>query len=672
MSVAPAATPSATGARGQAPLRRLLLLGNPNTGKTTLFNRLCGMRAKTANFPGTTTDLRVGRLQLPLAFGASEAFDVVDLPGLYSLKLDLPESTVAVQALAGAEGVRPAAAIVVADATNLSRHLMLVGELAREGVPFVVALNMIDLAHRRGLSFDLEKMSRAIGAPVIPIAARSGKGIDLLLAALAPVCDAGASTPREPARAAISATELELWAETVVGESVGGAHAVGSGSDTLLDRIDETFTHPILGLVIFHLVMAGLFWAIFAVASVPMDLIEAIFSNLGGFLEARMPAGAVRDLLVGGLIGGVSGTVVFLPQICLLFFLITILEDTGYLARAAFVMDRLLCRFGLPGYAFVPLLSSHACAIPGILATRLIPDRHDRFATILVAPFMSCSARLPVYVLLTNFLFADQPLFAGVAFAGCYLLGAIAAMSSAFLVRRTLLPGKSRPMVLELPTYKWPSLRVAFANAFEQGWSFLRTVGTVILAICFVMWWLSAYPKVEPPAAAVALQAQAAALAPAAPEAAARLETEAAGLTLSHQQEASFAGKLGRTVEPLFAPLGYDWRLTMGVLTAFAAREVFVSTLAVLVGAPDEEDAGILERIHRAKRDDGTPLLTTATAVSLLVFFVLAMQCLATVVTVRREMKSWKWAMLQFCWMTGVAWIGAFVAFHGLRLAGIS
>jgi ferrous iron transport protein B len=615
MSVAGPVSTTRAGANRSVPLRRLLLLGNPNTGKTTLFNLLCGMRAKTANFPGTTTDLRVGRLQLPLASGASEAFDVVDLPGLYRLKLDLPESTVAVRALAGSDGAKPAAAIVVADATNLSRHLMLVGELAREGVPFVVALNMIDLAHRRGLSFDLAKMSRAIGAPVIPIAARSGKGIDELLAALAPVCAADAARAPEPGRAAISATELELWAETVVGESVGGAHALGSGSDTLLDRIDETFTHPILGLVIFHLVMAGLFWAIFAVASVPMDMIEAIFSNLGGFLEARMPAGAVRDLLVGGLIGGVSGTVVFLPQICLLFFLITILEDTGYLARAAFVMDRLLCRFGLPGYAFVPLLSSHACAIPGILATRLIPDRHDRFATILVAPFMSCSARLPVYVLLTNFLFADRPLLAGVAFAGCYLLGALAAMSSAFLVRRTLLPGKSRPMVLELPTYKWPSLRVAFANAFEQGWSFLRTVGTVILAICFVMWWLSAYPKVEPPAAAVALTAQAETLAATEPNAAERLAAEAAGLTLSHQQEASFAGKLGRAVEPLFAPLGYDWRLTMGVLTAFAAREVFVSTLAVLVGAPDEEDAGILDRIHRAKRDDGTPLLTTATAV---------------------------------------------------------
>lgn len=677
MTTASPATAARAGAGRTAAPRRLLLLGNPNTGKTTLFNRLCGMRAKTANFPGTTTDLRVGRLAMPLPSGGQETLEVVDLPGLYSLKLDLHESTVAVQALTGGEAP-PAAAIVVADATNLSRHLMLVGELTRQSVPFVVALNMIDLAHGRGLSFDLDKMSRAIGAPVVPIAARSGKGVAELVRLLPSLCDAP-RRERETAGAELARplpqqdlAELELWAEHVVAESVGGARAIGSGSDTLLDRLDETFTHPILGLVIFHLVMAGLFWSIFALASVPMDLIEGTFAHLGGFLEAHMPAGAVRDLLVGGLIGGVSGTVVFLPQICLLFFLITILEDTGYLARAAFVMDRLLCRFGLPGYAFVPLLSSHACAIPGILATRLIPDRHDRFTTVLVAPFMSCSARLPVYVLLTHFLFADRPLFAGLAFAGCYLLGAIAAMTSAFLARRTLLPGKSRPMVLELPTYKWPSLRVAVANAFEQGWSFLRTVGTVIVAICFVMWWLSAYPKVAPPPAAEALELRAAAVAATAPAEAAELSAEANRIAHAYQQEQSYSGRLGRAVEPLFAPLGYDWRLTMGVLTAFAAREVFVSTLAVLVGAPEEDDNGVLARIRGARRDDGSPLLTTATAVSLLVFFVLAMQCLSTVVTVRRELKHWKWPLLQFVWMTGLAWLGAFAAFHGLRAAGIS
>jgi ferrous iron transport protein B len=664
-------SPAPRAAAAAAP-KRVLLVGNPNTGKTTLFNRLCGLRAKTANFPGTTTDLRQGRMQVGRIDGGREMLEVVDLPGLYSLALDLPESRVAVRAFDGVDGVGPAAAVVVLDATNLNRHLMLVGELIERRVPFVVALNMIDLARRRGLTFDLGRLARALGAPVLPVAARSGEGVEALTTALADIVSGAA--PRGVPEMPRSADEsLETWAERIVVASVGGARAVGAESDTVLDRLDETFTHPIAGLVIFHGVMALLFWTIFALATVPMDLIEAVFSNLGGALEAHLPAGAVRDLLIGGLIGGVSGTVVFLPQICLLFFLITLLEDTGYLARAAFVMDRLLYRFGLPGYAFVPLLSSHACAIPGILSTRLIPDRHDRFATLLVAPFMSCSARLPVYVLLTSFLFPRNPALAGLAFTGCYLLGAVAAMGSAFLARRTILPGKSRPMVLELPTYKRPSLRVALANAIEQGWAFLTTVGTVIVALSFVMWWLSAYPKVAPPESAVALSAHAAELAARDAPAAAGLLDEAERLTSRHQQEASFAGRLGRAVEPAFAPLGYDWRLSIGVLTSFAAREVFVSTLAVLVGAPEDGDeAGVLERIQGATRDDGTPMLTTATAVSLLVFFVLAMQCMSTLVTVRRETRQWRWPLLQFAWMSGLAWCGAFVAYHGLRWAGVA
>ena len=647
---------------------RVLLLGNPNSGKTTLFNRLCGLRAKTANFPGTTADLRAGRL---LGGHPGGPVEVVDLPGLYSLDLDLPESRVARSALEARAGRGEDLIVVVADATNLARHLRLVGELRRSGRACLLALNMIDLARRRGLTFDLGRLAREIGLPVVAVSARSGEGMDTLLervdAHLSGVRPATATSSPPPA----GDEELDAWTERVVLASVGGPHALGGATDTLRDRLDVTFTHPVAGLLIFFGVMAFLFWTLFALATVPMDLIEATFAHLGGFLEAHLPAGAVRDLLVGGLIVGVSGTVVFLPQIALLFFLITLLEDTGYLARAAFVMDRLLCRFGLPGYAFVPLLSSHACAIPGILSTRLIPDRHDRFATILVAPFQSCSARLPVYVLLTSFLFSERPAFAGLAFVGCYLLGGLAALGTAALARRTILPGRSRPMVLELPSYKWPSMRVAFANALEQAWSFLRTVGTVILAICFVMWWLSAYPKSAPPPEATALRAEAAALATAAPERAAALATEAGLFEARRQQEGSFAGRLGRLFEPVFAPLGYDWRLTMGVLTSFAAREVFVSSVAVLVGAPEEGEAGILDRIHAAKRDDGSPLLTPATTVSLLVFFVLAMQCLSTLVTVRRETKHWKWPALQFAWMTGLAWISAFVAYQGLHLLGV-
>jgi ferrous iron transport protein B len=447
---------------------------------------------------------------------------------------------------------------------------------------------------------------------------------------------------------------------------------VGGAADTVTERLDQAFTHPLLGVLVFGGVMLGLFWAIFALATVPMDLIEATFEHLGSWLGETVPPGAVHDLLVDGVVGGIAGTVVFLPQICLLFFLISLLEDTGYLARAAFVMDRVLCRFGLPGHAFVPLLSSHACAIPGILSAKLIPDRADRLTTILVAPFMSCSARLPVYVLLTSLLFADRPLLAGLAFAGCYVLGAAAALGTAFVARRTVLRGRSRPMVLELPSYKLPSLRSALIVAWDQGMTFLRKAGTVIVAICIVMWWLSSYPGAAPAPEAEALRTRAAVAAPAERQA---LEAEAGRIDARHAEAASFAGRIGRAVQPAFAPLGYDWQLTVGVLTSFAAREVFVSTMAVLLSGDEDADveqAGVIERIRTASRDDGRPVFTPATAASLLVFFVLAMQCLPTLAVTRREAGGWRWAALQLGYMTGLAYLAALVVFHGLGALGIA
>ncbi|HSM52244.1 MAG TPA: ferrous iron transporter B [Thermoanaerobaculia bacterium] len=663
-----------------APRRpRVALLGNPNTGKTTLFNRLCGVRAKTANFPGTTTDVRFGRCQLG-SEADPYAVELIDLPGLYRLSLELPESRMVAGILAG--GVpfqRPEAVVVVVDATNLVRNLFLVGEVLRAGLPTVVALNMIDLAQRRGLTIDARRLSDLLGCPVVPIVARRGVGVDPLRGFLRRVLEEGhgprplAEPPVADAAGELPTSRLEEWSEKVVAASVGGAGALGTASDTVVERLDQAFTHPVAGILIFTAVMSGLFWTIFAFATVPMDLIEATFAHLGAWVEATLPPGAVRELVAGGVLGGIAGTVVFLPQICLLFFLISLLEDTGYLARAAFVMDRVLCRFGLPGYAFVPLLAAHACALPGILSTKLIPDRQDRLTTILVAPFMSCSARLPVYVLLTTLLFHGQPFKAGLAFAGCYLLGAVAALGSAAIARRTILPGRSRPMVLELPSYKLPSLRSALFVAAEQGISFLKTAGTVILAICIVMWWLSAYPKVEPPAEAGTLRAAAAAATD--PERAAGLAAEADAVEARHQQGQSFAGRMGRAVEPVFAPLGYDWQLTVGVLTSFLAREVFVSTLTVLLAgtdAGDTPDAGVIERIRAAERSDGTPLLTPAASASLLVFFVLAMQCLPTLATSRKESGSWKWPALQLVWMSTLAWIGAFATYHGLGLLGIS
>lgn len=652
---------SATGAaRGGPWPRRIALIGNPNVGKTTLFNRLCGLRAKTANFPGSTADARIGHCPLDDA-----SVEIVDLPGVYALDLALPESQLCRDCLEGRiEACRPDAAVVVLDATNLGRSLQLLAKTAAHGLPIVAAVTMADLAARRGLTIDESKLAARLGCPVTIASGRTGEGLERLIASI--------RRATAPAIDPDSESDPAGWASRVIEESVGGPRAVGTDHDSVADRLDAAFTHPILGTIIFTLVMGGLFLAIFRLASVPMDLIELLFGSVADGARSVLPAGLLADLVADGILGGIAGTVVFLPQICLLFFLLSLLEDTGYLARAAFVMDRIMCRFGLPGQAFVPLLSSHACALPGIMSTRLIPDRHDRIATILVAPFMSCSARVPVYVLLTTLLFRDRPFLAGLAFAGCYLLGAAAALFSALLFRKTILKGRSRPMVLELPSYKWPSLRTALYTTVDRALFFLRKAGTIILAICIVMWWLSAFPRQDPPPAAVAFEDEAALVAESEPERAQELRGEAERLADQHQQERSFAGRLGEAVEPVFAPLGFDSRLTVGVLTAFLAREVFVSTMTVLIGTGDDlEDPGVLSGLANAERKDGTPLFTHRTSASLLVFFVLAMQCLPTLAVTRRESGSIRWALLQFGWMTGLAYAAAFATYQGLGLLGV-
>jgi ferrous iron transport protein B len=646
---------------------RVALVGNPNTGKTTLFNRLSGSRAKTSNFPGTTTAARIAHASLGNGHGAVEA-EIVDLPGLYRLGLSTPESRICREVLAG-EGLyhKPDAVVVVVDACNLTRNLVLVGELLAYDEPVVVALNMVDLAQRRGLTLNAAALAREIGCPVVSIVARRGEAVDTLTGVVAGVLRKGEShTP-----IGLDTDEkLEAWADRAVAASVTG---VGSATDTVTERLDKTFTHPILGVLVFALVMGGMFWTLFALAALPMDLIEAVFSQLGIWITETLPPGAIRDLMANGIVGGIAGTAVFLPQICLLFFLISLLEDTGYLARAAFVMDRLLCRFGLPGHAFVPLLSSHACALPGIMATRLIPDRRDRLATILVAPLMSCSARLPVYVFLTSMLFVGQPFYAAVAFAGCYLLGAVSALVSAAVLRRTLVKGTARPMVLELPTYKMPSFTNALIAARDQGFAFLKTAGTIIMAISIVMWWLSAYPKAAPAPDAIALQQQAAQTLDV--DQKQELLGRADASQARAQQQQSFAGRIGRFAQPVFAPLGYDWQLTVGVLTSFLAREVFVSTMSVLLGGtddPDLADTGVIARIRQAQRDDGSPLFTPATSASALVFFVLAMQCTSTLAVTRQETGSIKWAGVQLAYMSGLAYVAALITYQGLRAAGFS
>ncbi len=629
---------------------RIALLGNPNVGKSTLFNALCGLRVKTANFPGSTVEHHVGSFR----DRRGREFELIDLPGVYSLRLELPESRLCRDCLEGRIGdCTPDAALIVLDSTNLVRNLQFAASALRRSVPAVVALNMSDEAARRGLSIDTHAASALLGCPVIAVSGRSGTGLVALTDALA---DASASraapAPSVPLpEGEPGSGESVRWANQILAQIAGSG---SSGMDALHDRLDAAFTHPVLGLALFGTVMAALFAALFWVAKWPMEWIGSIFDALASTVNDVVPPGVLQDLLANGVVGGIAATVVFLPQICILFFLLALLEDSGYLARAAFALDRVMRRFGLPGQAFMPLLSSHACALPGIMSTRLIPDQRDRIAAILAAPFMSCSARLPVYVLLCGVLFADRPLMAGAAFVGCYALGAAAGLLTALLARTTVLRGPSRPMVLELPSYRIPHVRTAIATAVERGWMFLRNAGSVILAIAIVMWWLSAYPKAQSPEGT-------------------REGTPAAAVSDADaaraQQEASFAGMAGRALEPLFRPIGLDSQLTVAVLTSFMAREVFTTTVYVVTGVGEDggDDEGTLERVRKATRLDGTPLFTVPTAWSLLVFYVLAMQCLPTLALVRRETGSWRWPLAQFAWMTAVAYAGALIAY---RIAG--
>ncbi len=700
----------ATGAE-PAGVRTVALLGNPNTGKTTLFNQLSGLRHKTSNFPGTTQEARVGVIRAAggakggvwgrSAGGtASEPVEthLIDLPGIYSLELEQTEAEICRRVLAGklspkGEEVRePDALLVVADATNLIRNLTLVGEGLSQRLPTVVVVTMIDLARRMGVRVVAEQLEEQLGCPVVLCNPRSGVGVE----GIAPALDRARVSNRTPPG---ERGALERWAETVYSLSTehslpcaAGEHgsARWMASSRLTDRLDNLLTHPVLGLLGFAAVMAGLFMVIFKLATYPMDWIELVFARLGGLVGSVMPDGILREFLAQGVVSGIGATVIFLPQICLLFFLISILEDTGYLARAAFLMDRLLRPFGLPGHSFVPLLSSHACALPGIMSARAIPDRREKLATILVAPFMTCSARIPVYVLMISILFRDRPIAAGLAFVGCYALGIVAGLFSALVARRTILRGPSRPMAMELPTYKVPSVRTAAIATYDRGMTFLKNAGTNILAICVVLWWLSAFPHVPPPGESVVLRDQAQTIRQAmdgvaandspvaamtdADKAAARakieeLETSADRAEARHALSNSFAGRLGRVIEPVFRPLGFDWQLSVGVLTSFAAREVFVSTMAVMVaGVDDAEDAGVRDQIAHATRDDGvTPIFTRPVAWSALVFYVLAMQCLPTLAVTAREAGGVKWAVLQLAWMSGVAYAAAWVV---MRVVG--
>ncbi len=642
--------------------RRMALVGNPNSGKTTLFNALTGLRAQTGNYPGTTVERRLGRLVL-----ADDEIELLDLPGLYDFQANTEDERVALAVIEGhATGVeRLDGAIVVLDAAHLSRGLFLVSQLIEHKLPVVIALNMVDVAEANGIHINPDQLADELGCPVYPVVARSGRGVPALRDALRQWPAGSPVAGRVSGCSGCSGCRFQdryAWSDAVTARCAKESPAK---PNVWTERVDRLLTHPVVGVAAFLALMLGVFFLIFQIASVPMDLIDGLFSSLGNWITNRLPASDWRDLLVQGVIGGVGGVLVFLPQICILFFCLALLEDSGYLARAAFVMDRLMQRVGLPGRAFVPLLSAHACAIPAIMATRVIADRRDRLVTILIAPLMSCAARIPVYSMLAALLFANDPGKAALVFTGAYALGLAVAVLMAFVFKKTLLRGEATPLVMELPSYKLPSLRTALLTVLDRATVFVRRAGTIILLISVALWALATYPKSEPPAEAVALQVQAE---QAADDAAAELQAQADKLTSHHALANSAAGRLGRLIEPVIQPLGFDWQIGIGIVSSFAAREVVVSTLAVVYGvgedAVDENPQSLYDSLRAAQRSDGTKVFTTATCISLLVFYVLAMQCLPTQAVTRRETNSWKWPIIQLLYMTVLAYVGAWIAFQ--------
>jgi ferrous iron transport protein B len=653
----------------------LALVGNPNAGKTTLFNALTGLRAKTANFPGTTVERKVGRLHL-----AGQPVIVVDLPGLYSLDSTSPDEKLASDVLHGrlAEHPAPDAALVVVDATNLERNLFLVSQLLELDCPVIVALNMMDMAKRDGIRIDLHKLRAELGCVVMPISARAGTGLEELKRELARLV--GGAMPESVAHSKPdcgSCTGCTFqaryeWTEQISTKVMDAELARRSA---WTEKIDDIVTHPFTGVVVFQLVMIVIFALIFWAAQIPMNLIDHLFATVGTWVGALLPAGDLQSLIVNGIIAGVGGILVFLPQICILFFALSLLEDTGYLARAAFVMDKVMRRFGLPGKAFVPMLSAHACAIPAIMSARVIENPRDRLVTILITPLMTCSARIPVYAMVTALIFPNSPLKAALIFTSAYAIGILAALGCALLFKHTILPGGSKPLMIELPPYRLPGLRTALLHTFDRAKIFVKQAGTIILAISLVLWALSHYPKSAPPAAAVAMQTQAAQLEKSGEQTKADdLRADANRLTAQYSLQNSFAGHIGHAIEPVIHPLGFDWQIGIGIVSSFAAREVIVSTLAIVYGvgedAADHNHKSLYDTLRRAKRTDGTPVFTAATCLSLLVFYILAAQCLSTQAVVRRETNSWKWPLFQIAYMSGLAYVASLVVYQTLRHLG--
>ena len=612
---------------------QIALVGPPNSGKTTLFNTLTGGRQKTANYPGVTVERKSGRLRTPVG----HTVELLDLPGSYSLRARSPDEAITRDVVLGRQAQEglPDAVVCVTDATNLGQHLRLLLELRQLGRPLILALNMMDLAQKRGCQISIETLSRQLGIPVVTTVAMRKHGVQDLLGEIdvllnqtpATVGTTATDAWEEPSPDAIRAYHQEverLLKEVIIQEAA---------PERLTRQLDRVVLHPVVGPLILLSILFLMFQAVFNWAATPMDWINGGMAALQEVVSAHMEDSLLKSLVVDGIIAGISGVVIFLPQILILFLFILLLEDFGYMTRAAFLMDRLMSRVGLNGRAFIPLLSSFACAVPGIMATRAIAHPLDRLTTILIAPLMTCSARLPVYILLIAAFIPNTTVWGGIGLQGLvmfglYATGIVGALVAAGVLRLTVLRGSRQPLLMELPSYKWPNPANVLLGLLDRAKIFMRRIGTIILSVLVVLWFLSTFPGAPAGATEPAIYY-------------------------------SFAGIIGRGLEPLLAPIGFNWQIAIALVPGLAAREVAVAALGTVYALSGDKEA-IAETLVTTLAHDWT----LATALALLAWYVFAPQCLATLAAARRETNSWRWPVFMFAYLIVLAYVAALVTYR--------
>jgi ferrous iron transport protein B len=645
--------------------RKIALIGNPNTGKSSLFNHLTGLRQHVGNYPGITLDKKWGECSL----GENEQVEIVDLPGVYSVFPRSQDERVVMDILSNPKHVDfPDAIVIVVDASNLDRNLLLFTQVHDLGIPALLVLTMDDMNRKNGVTIDKQLLSKRLGGvAIVTVNARTGEGVDRLKRSLLAVGEKReviSFSPKHPVEIKedpiAQRNDAEVRFEAIRKLLIGVVRTTDQPAHNSTRRIDSILVHRVWGYLIFMAVLLLIFQFIFRLAAIPMDLIDGWFLQLSIWAQAHMPEGVFTNLIAEGVIPGIGGVVVFVPQIAILFFFLSILEESGYMARVVFLMDRLVRPFGLNGKSVVPLMSSVACAIPGVMATRTISTFKDRIVTIMVAPLMSCSARIPVYTLLIALVIPAERVWGvfdlqGLVLLGLYALGLFSALAVAGVMKRFIKTGESSYLILEMPMYRWPRWKEVGINLVEKVRVFAWDAGRVIVAISILLWALASYG----PAHRIEKAEQEAMLS-AAPEEVEKLKAAA-------RLENSYIGILGHAIEPVIKPLGYDWKMGISLITSFAAREVFVGSMATIysVGEDFEENTVLMDRLREERwSETGEPVYTLASGMSLMVFYVYAMQCMATFAIVRRETKSWKWPIIQLVYMGVLAYFAAFITYQ--------